>query len=81
MAPVRLTVSPSLISRSSPKITTPTLSVSRLSAMPLDAVLELDHLAGLHIVEAVDAGDAVADRQHLADLETSASWPKFLICS
>ena len=32
------------------------------------AVLELDHLAGLHIVEAVDAGDAVADRKHLADL-------------
>ena len=25
------------------------------------AVLELDHLAGLHVVEAVDAGDAVAD--------------------
>src|SRR6202043_1585009 len=32
-----------------------------------DAVLELDHLTGLDIVEAVDAGDAVADRQHLAD--------------
>ena len=32
------------------------------------AVLEFDHLAGLDIVEAVDAGDAVADRQHLADL-------------
>ena len=32
------------------------------------AVLELDHLAGLHVVEAVDARDAVADRQHLADL-------------
>src|SRR3984893_12858118 len=32
------------------------------------AVLELDHLAGLHIVEAVDARNAVADRQHLTDL-------------
>src|SRR5262249_17125414 len=32
-----------------------------------DAVLKLDHLAGLHIVEAIDARDAVADRQHLAD--------------
>src|ERR1700720_1063536 len=31
------------------------------------AVGELDHLAGLNLVEAVDAGDAVADRQHLAD--------------
>ena len=34
MVPVRLTVSPSLIERSSPKITTPTLSASRFSAMP-----------------------------------------------
>ena len=33
----------------------------------LDAVVELDHLAGLDVVEAVDAGDAVADRQHAAD--------------
>ena len=33
----------------------------------LHAVGELDHLAGLDIVEAVDARDAVADRQHLAD--------------
>src|SRR3954452_21202892 len=34
MVPVRETVSPSRIRRSSPKITTPTLSVSRFSAMP-----------------------------------------------
>ena len=34
----------------------------------LHPVRELDHLAGLDLVEAVDAGDAVADRQHLADL-------------
>src|SRR5579875_489384 len=33
-----------------------------------DAAGKLDHLAGLNIVEAVDAGDAVADRQHLPDL-------------
>src|SRR4051812_5176380 len=31
------------------------------------AVFEFDHLAGLDIVEAVDAGDAVADGQHLSD--------------
>src|SRR5712664_4182544 len=31
------------------------------------AVLELDHLAGLDVVEAVDAGDAIADGQHLSD--------------
>src|ERR1700691_6708640 len=34
----------------------------------LDAACELDHFAGLHIVEAVDASNAVADRQHLPDL-------------
>src|SRR5882724_622421 len=31
------------------------------------AVLELDHLAGLDVIEAVDAGNAVADGQHLSD--------------
>src|SRR5207302_8080041 len=30
-------------------------------------VLELDHLAGLDVVEPIDAGDAVADGQHLSD--------------
>src|SRR5690606_28952898 len=33
----------------------------------LDATRELDHLAGLDLVEAVDAGDAVTDAEHLAD--------------
>src|SRR5262245_41324506 len=32
------------------------------------ATLELDHFAGFDVVEAVDAGDAVTDRQHLPDL-------------
>ena len=32
----------------------------------LHAIGEFDHLAGLDLVEAVDAGDAVTDRQHLA---------------
>ena len=41
------------------------LEVERHAA---DAVLELDHLAGLDVVEAVDAGDAVADREDAADL-------------
>ena len=36
--------------------------------MPRTPARELDHLAGLDVVEAVDAGDAVADRQHLADV-------------
>ena len=34
----------------------------------LHAVRELDHLAGLHFVEAVDTGDAVADREDLPNL-------------
>jgi hypothetical protein len=34
----------------------------------LGAIAELDHFARLDIVEAVDARDAVADRQHSADL-------------
>ena len=33
----------------------------------LDAAVELDHFTGLDVVEAVDAGDAVANRQHGAD--------------
>ena len=32
-----------------------------------DTAGEFDHLAGLHLVEAIDAGDAVTDRKHLAD--------------
>src|ERR1700730_14158607 len=40
------------------------LEVQRHAAGP---VLELDHLAGLDVVEAVDAGNAVADGQHLSD--------------
>ena len=67
IAPVRLTVSPSLMSRSSPKMTTPTLSAFEVQRHAADAAGELDHLAGLDIVEAVDAGDAVADGEHLAD--------------
>src|SRR5258708_2451661 len=31
------------------------------------AVLELDHLAGLDVVQTVDAGNAVTDGQHLSD--------------
>src|SRR5918994_1323251 len=31
------------------------------------AVLELHHLAGLHVVETVDARNAIADREHLTD--------------
>ena len=36
--------------------------------MPGDAVLELEHLQRDGVLEAVDAGDAVADLEHGADL-------------
>ena len=32
-----------------------------------DAAFELDHLAGLDVVEAIDTGDTVADGEYLAD--------------
>jgi len=66
MAPVRLTVSPSLMPRSSHKDDDANVVGSRLSASA-HAAGKLHHLAGLHLVEPVDTGDAVADRQHLAD--------------
>ena len=43
--------------------------------MPLDAVLERDHLAGHHAREAVDPRDAVADLEHAADLgRVTSGW-------
>src|SRR5258705_972254 len=42
------------------------------------AVLELDHRAGLDVVEAVDAGDAVADGQHLPDFGNFSLLPEIL---
>src|SRR5262249_42329687 len=40
------------------------LEVERHAAHP---IRERDHLAGLDRIEAIDPGDAIADRQHLAD--------------
>ena len=48
-------------------MTMPTLSALEVQRHAARAVLELDHFAGLDLVEAVGAGDAVADGQHLAD--------------
>src|SRR3546814_20934149 len=45
----------------------------------LHAVGEFDHFAGLDIVEAVDAGDAVADREHGADFADRGVRPE--ICA
>ena len=55
---------------------TPTEFSSRLKARPVDAGLgELDHLAGHDAGQAVDAGDAVADLEHPADLADVDAWP------
>ena len=42
------------------------------------AVFELDHLAGLDVVEAVDAGNTVADGQHLSDLRNFGFFAEIL---
>ena len=64
---VRLTMSPSLMSRSEPKITTPTLSTFEVQRHALNATGEFDHFTGLNIVEAVNTGNTVTDGQHAAD--------------
>ena len=46
---------------------TPTEFSSRLKARPIDAAGELDHFAGHHARQAVDARNAVADFQHATD--------------
>ena len=70
MRPVRLTSSPSLISVYSPSSTTPTWSSSRFMAMPATPCGKREQFAGHDLVEAVDAGDAVTerdDRAHFVD--------------
>ena len=67
MARVRLTVWPSLDLAVGAEDHDADIVDFQVQRHAFDARFELDHLAGLHIVEAVDAGNAVADRQHLAD--------------
>ena len=68
MAPVRLTVSPSLmvaVGAEDDDADVVALEVERHAA---NAAGELDHLARLDVVETVDAGDAVTHGKNLADL-------------
>jgi hypothetical protein len=67
MVPVRLTVSPSLISAVRAEDHDADVVGFEVEGHALDAVGEFDHFAGLDLVEAVDAGDAVTHREHLAD--------------
>ena len=79
---VRLTMSPSLdvaVRAEDHDADVVDLEVQRHAA---DAAGELDHLAGLDVVEAVDARDAVADREdpaHLGDLGLLAEVPDLLL--
>ncbi len=47
---------------------TPTRVLFEVERQAADAAGELDHLAGHDARQAVDAGDAVADLEHAADL-------------
>ena len=64
---VRLTVSPSLMSWSDAEDHDTDVVDFEVQRHPADAAGEFDHLAGLHVVQAVDAGNPVADRQHAAN--------------
>ena len=81
MARVRLTVSPSPMSRSEPKITMPTLSLSRLSAMPRmppgNSTISPIWTLSSPWTRAMPS----PTERTWPTSETSASWPKFLICS
>ena len=67
MVPVRLAVEPSLIARVRAEDDDADVIGFEVEGHALHAVFELDHFARLDVVEPVDAGDAVADRQHAAD--------------
>ena len=81
MVPVRLTVEPSEIVGVRAEDHDADIVGLEVEGHALGAVVELDHLAGLDVVEAVDAGDAVADRQHGADFGDLRSASKFAIWS
>ena len=67
-APVRLTGSPSLTCSHSPKSAAPTLSSSRLNARPVTPCSNSSISDETAVLEAVDAGDPVADLEDGADL-------------
>ena len=64
---VRFTMSPSLMVVSLPKHTITDVVVLEVEGHALDAGGELDHLAGLNLVQAVDARDAITDGEDASD--------------
>ena len=67
MRPVRLTMSPSLISVYSPRSTAPTRILFEVEGDAEDAVRKLEHLAGHGSFDTVHARDSVAERHDAAD--------------
>jgi hypothetical protein len=67
MAPVRLTVSPSLMSAVGTEQHDADIVGFQVQGHALDAAWELDHFTGLDVVETVDTGDTVTDGQHLTN--------------
>ena len=55
IAPVRLTISPPLVNRLSPKTTTAAFSGSNLRAITFKPLENLPHLLGLDILQTIDA--------------------------
>jgi hypothetical protein len=67
MRPVRFTGSPSLISLAPPEQHRAHALLFEVERDAEHALPELEHLARHGALDAVDAGDAVADRDHAAD--------------
>ena len=65
---VRLTVSPSRIFWSEPRITAPTRSSSRFCAMPYTPPWKFEQFAGHAVFQTVYVRDAVADRDNRTDI-------------
>ena len=68
IAPVRLTVSPSLMVAVVAEDHDADIVGFEVQRHAPDAAGKFDHFAGLHIVETINAGDTVAHGEHLPDL-------------
>ena len=80
MRPVRLTVSPSLMRGGVAEDRDADVVLLEVEHQAEEAARELDELAGHRAFEAVDARDAVADREHGAGLGDQRGASKFWIC-
>ena len=67
MERVRLTVWPSLISLVGAENNDTDVVAFEVERHAAHTVFELDHFAGLHVIEAIDTSDTVTDGQNLTD--------------